>query len=174
MITGFRQKPVAYRLTKTPDRVGIPAKCPVADDFMGIGLRQIEDRQAIDGDPHRRQFPAYQTGIEESRPAGVVERRFGKRGEKALWRRMAPVRRPQPRNPAALLIDQDRRIAPLDRLTQCSDQSLQLNGIGAVPGKQDKAERICFREEGLLVPGKLGPLTAEDDRVRRRPVRDGQ
>ncbi len=55
--------------------------------------------------------------------------------------------RPQPRNASAFLVDQDRRIAATDRVTQFRCQRSHLRWIIDIAAKQDKAERIGAAEE---------------------------
>ena len=55
---------------------------------------------------------------------------------------MPPVRLLQPGNPPAFLIDEDGRIASLDRLPKLGDQPFELFRIYAIAGKKNKTEGV--------------------------------
>ena len=57
------------------------------------------------------------------------------------------MRRLQPRDPAAFLIDQHRRVGAADAVAQLRDQRAHLIGRLAIAREQDEAERIGVAEE---------------------------
>ena len=57
------------------------------------------------------------------------------------------MRRLQPRHPAALLVDQHRRVGAPDAAAQRADQRADLVGRLAIAREQDEAERIGGAEE---------------------------
>ena len=77
------------------------------------------------------------------------------------------MRRPQPCDAAALLVDQDRRIGTADALAQRGDQLADLIGRAAVAPKQDEADRIGSGEEIAFEGAQALAGAAQNDRTRR-------
>ena len=73
------------------------------------------------------------------------------------------MRRPQPRDPAAFLVDQHRRLGARHRGAQVLDQPARALGRVDVAGEQDEAQRIGVAEERTLVGREVGAGAAEDD-----------
>ncbi len=105
------EQPLAHRPAEASDAVGLGAIGAVADHRIGAGAGQVEHRQAVDGDAEPSQIVGDQAGAEPGRLGGV---RIGQRGDPRRRRIAAPMRRPQPRHPAAFLVDQHRRRGPPD------------------------------------------------------------
>ena|SRR5829696_2710051 len=73
------------------------------------------------------------------------------------------MRRLQPRDATALLIDQHRRFGPLNRVAQIIDEARKLTRVDAVSSKQDEPGGICLSKEAGLAIGKLGSGTSKHD-----------
>jgi hypothetical protein len=84
------------------------------------------------------------------------------------------MRRAQPGDAAALLIDEDRGIQPADAGAQLGDEATYLRGIDAIALEEDEAERIGPGEERALPGRQRHAGAAEDRRPRRAHVRAGQ
>src|SRR5215469_3073019 len=90
------------------DALGIAAIGTVADDGVGTRNPQIETGQAIDGNAERGEIG----GDETRRDAGPFGCAGAERGDALARGIAAPMRRLQPGDAPALLIDEDRRVAP--------------------------------------------------------------
>ena len=69
--------------------------------------------------------------------------------------------RPEPRNPAAFLIDQDKSRFPAHRIPQIGHKSANLFGCFNIAGEQNKAQRIGIAEERALIGGQFQAGTTE-------------
>ncbi len=78
----------------------------------------------------------------------------------------APFRRAQARDPAALLVDQNRRVRPPDGVAQLIDQGAHLIAAGAIAPEQHEAERIATGEKPPFVRGQPLAGNAKDNRER--------
>ena len=122
----------------------------VADDVVGALLRHVEDWHAIDVDAEVQQVMGDQPGAKPGDfPADqrIVGRQ---RAVGAAGRILGPVRRAEPLHPAALLIDEDRRM-PADRLAQGRGQGPDLRRALDVALEQDEAPGPGVAEKGDLV-----------------------
>ena len=149
------------------NRIGFPAQRPVADDRISPGLRQVENRPAIDGDVQVRQVFGDGLGVLRQRrrgPRRVGQIHLGKLGSRRPFR---PMRRAQTLHPPAFLIDQHRRGGIADRGAQVADQCPDLIRSLDIAGEQDEAQRVGFFEKAFLVVAKRRSRAAED----RRPGR---
>ncbi len=82
----------------------------------------------------------------------------------------SPVRRPEPGDPAALLVDQHRRIGAADTVAQRSDQVAKLRRLAAVAAEQDEAQRVGLGKKAALGGAEAFAGTAENDGSRARPI----
>ena len=143
-------------------------KRPRAYDRMGLRLGHVEDRRAIDGDPDLAQIAGDQAGDQ----AGGVLRlgRLRPRFDGAGGRIARPMRRSQPLDPPALLVDQHRRIGPPDAFAERTDERAQLIAIADIALEEDKAPRVTLPEEASLLrpEGEAGAAANERLRHRRR------
>lgn len=124
---------------------------------MGLRLDQIGERRAVHVDADLVQL---------GRDQPVAQPLRAQRIERALHlveRRQVgvPMRRPHPLHPAALLVDQDRRLAA-QRLAKIGGQAAQLIGRLDVAGEEDEAPRVGVAEERRLVAAEPGAFGAED------------
>ena len=112
------------------------------------------------------------------RPRRLERERVGQRRDDARPRIGAPFRRPQPRHPAAFLVDQHRRVGAPDRLAQLVDQGADLIAAGAIAPEQHKAERVGGgekpRSSGLSRSPATPRMTATRPPVGRVSVLIGQ
>jgi hypothetical protein len=76
------------------------------------------------------------------------------------------MRRSKARHPAALLIDQHRRIRAAGRGAQLTDEAPQLRRPDAVAGEQDEAEGRARRQQGALLGPERRPGDPDDRRGR--------
>jgi hypothetical protein len=58
----------------------------------------------------------------------------------------------QPGNPPAFLIDEDRRIASLDRVPQLGNQRFELLRIRAIPRKKNEAKGVSLPKKPVFLP----------------------
>ena len=112
----------------------------------------------------------HQPGIElrgTPRCPGIlrVEGRKGRGG-----RRMAPVWRLQPRDPAALLVDQHGGIMPPGRESEFYNKIRELSWVLDVAREHDRAQRRGAPEQATLRRGEFGPREADDRGLRGRVV----
>ena len=141
---GTVEQPRTDGACKNRDPFRIAPVGSVADHRIRPDCRAIQDRQAINGDVEPRQIIGDQTGAEAGRH---LRRRVRQRGEtRGRWV-AAPVRRTQPRHPAAFLVDQNRRVVAADAAAQRADQITHLTGRAAVAAEQNEADRIGGGEE---------------------------
>ena len=104
----------------------------------------------------------------EPRPefSRLARARSAQRSDRARRRIGWPVRRPQPRHPAALLIDQHRRSFAADAVAQIGDQRAHLIWRGAIAREQNEAERIGVAKEAAF-PGRERGFRHPEDRGQR-------
>ena len=159
----FGQKPLGGGAAQRRHGFGPVGIGAVADHGVGLGEGDVEDGQAIDVTADRRHVGRQQARIEQGRFQPVLGVAGIELAQQARRRRLAPVRRPQPRHPAAFLVDQHRRLGARHRGAQLLDQPVGALGRVDVAGKQDEAQRIGVAEEGALVGREVGACAAEDD-----------
>ncbi len=110
------------------DKPGLGPIGAIADYRVGVANGHIEHLQAIDGYAEPVEIVGDQAG-DGARRRG----RFGAEGGDARRRGIAsPMRRTQPCDAAALLVDEDRRIGSSDAVAQICDEATQLFGFDAV------------------------------------------
>ena len=147
------------------DRFGPVGIGAVADHRMGLREGDVENGQTVDIAADRGHVRGQQTGIEPGR----LEPGIGIAGIEVAQqpgrRRLAPLRRPQPGNPAAFLVDQDRRLAARHAGTQLVDQAARALDRVDVAGEQDEAQRIGIAEEGTLLRRQFRPGAAQNQRA---------
>ena len=77
------------------------------------------------------------------------------------WAPLPPIGRAHTLHASALLIDQDRGVAP-HGCTQIRGQRQKLRGIFDIAGKQDKAPRLSFGEKTRLIGGEARAFATQD------------
>ena len=77
------------------------------------------------------------------------------------------MRRPQPRHPTALLVDEDRCIVTADAFAQRGDQLTDLTGRETIAPEQNEAGRSARSKEITLESVQAFAATAQDDRTGR-------
>ncbi len=151
-------QPVGHRAADLGHRRRRGAVGAVADDVVGAGYRNVEHRRAIDVDADILEVVRHQPGAEPGeRGRRPVEARVG-----PARRVGRPVRRAHPLHPAALLVDQDRRVGPADRVAERGGQRAHLVGRADVALEQDEAPGPHVPEEGGLLR-REGPAGAAED-----------
>ena len=75
------------------------------------------------------------------------------------------MRRPEPRDAAALLVDQDRCVVAADAIAQRSDEFADLSGRAAIAPEQNEADRIDGSKEIALESAETLARTTQDDRA---------
>ena len=133
--------------TKRRNQLGIGAEGPVADDVVRAGRRNIQDGHAIDRDAERLEVRGQQPAVQAAGLDAELEIPPGELAEPDARRGLAPVRRLQPGDAAAFLIDEYGRVLAADGGAQLADERADLIGISDITGEQDEAERIRFLEE---------------------------
>ena len=111
------EQPLAQRQAETRDPLRLDAIGAVADHRIGPGNRQVEHRKAIDGDAELGEIVGDQPGAE---PGRLLRGWVRQRSDAGGRRIKPPFGRPQPRNPSALLVDQNRRVGTPDAAAQLS------------------------------------------------------
>ena len=148
----------------SPDRnvLSAPAQGAVADNRMGVRLRNIQQRDAIHVDAQRCELggdrPVAQPECLENRHLGALLSQIPDRVP-AL-----PVRRTQAGDAASLLIDQDRSVAA-HGLAHRAGQGANLLGRVHIAGEEDKAPGLRLGQEVPLLGRQFQPRDAKDDRA---------
>ena len=148
----------------------IAAQRAVADHVMRARHPEIERRVIIDRDAHRGEFQPHRRG---ARPRGLDRAGRGdvvKFGEGLAARIGRPVRRAQPCDPSAFLIDRHQQAFAPVNAPQVIGQRAQLLRVHAVAAEQDVACRIGLAEEGTLVSGEVRAAKTEDRRNHARSL----
>ena len=158
---------VRDRASQPDHRVRIGAERTIADDRAGFDEAEVQHRNAVDRDPERIQVRRHQSGAQPGRALACGPIDLGQRTEKRRRGRHAPVRRAEPGHPAALLIDQHRRVGPPDSIAQRSDQGPHLFRALAVALEQDEASRIGVRHEAVFACVERRARAAKHHRPRR-------
>ena len=127
---------------------------------MGLGPGHIGHRGAIGINAHSAQFGGNHRGAGLHQPRRDFDRHGAGDGIKGRVP-FAPMGRAQPLDAAALLIDQNWRLAA-HGIAQRAGQAAQLVRVLDIAGKDDKAERISAAEKGALTVQKLRSGAAED------------
>jgi hypothetical protein len=154
-------EPLHHGAAEEGDDLGIGAEGAVADHVVGAGQAEVEHRRAVDVDTQRAELHGEQACIEPHclrRPVAVAA---GELAEACGGRRGAPLRRLQPGDAAAFLVDQHRRVAP-HRLAQIGDQTRDLRRRFDVAQEDDEAERIGGAEEAPFGIGERRSGAAVD------------
>ncbi len=161
---GAVEQPRTHGAGEARDPFRIAPISPVADHRIRASHRNIEHRQAINGDAEPRQI----VGDQPSAEAGRRRRRgVRQRGQtRGRWV-AAPVRRTQPRDAAAFLVDQNRRVVTADAAAQRADQIAHLPGRAAVAAEQNEADRIDGGEEIAFRGSKALAGATQYNRERR-------
>jgi hypothetical protein len=118
---------------------------------MGFGKGDVEHRQAIDVAADRGDVRRQQARIQLGRLQPALRIARIEFAEQPRRRRLAPMWRPQPRDAAAFLVDQDRRLGSRHAGAQVFGQAACLIGSLDVAGEEDEAQRIGITEERALV-----------------------
>ena len=157
-----------HGLPEQSDQPGIGRERAIADRLGPTRQGQIEDRRAVDRDAKRHEIGSDQAGVQPSGLTPGVAVALGEHAEPARRRPWRPVRRPEARDPAAFLVDQNRRVRATDAGAQIGDQSPDLIRVGAVAAEQDEAPRIARLDQAPLLGAEGGSGDADDGR-RDRP-----
>ncbi len=112
-------QPLAHRQAKTRHAVGLSPVGAVPDYQVGAGNRQVEHRKAVDGDAKSAEIVGDKAGAKTRCLLRGWVRQRGDAGGRWI---KAPIRRPQPRDPPAFLVDQHRSIVATDAAAQRLDQ----------------------------------------------------
>ena len=152
-------------------RPGSVAVGAVADHRVRPGNRQVEHRQAIDGDAEPVEVVGDQPRAEPGRhlgAAGPATSRWRGRRDRGA------IRRPEPGHPAALLVDQHRRIAAPDAGAQRL-RPARAPGPGARQLRRNrmKPEGSASAKKAALGGGQPLAGAAQDNRARPSPRRRG-
>ena len=157
-------KAIQHGLAERRDDHWFGAEAAVADDVVAALVTHVEQGQAIDIDAQIAQQRGQRQRVEPARLDGRDRRLFVQFSKHFAGREFGPVRRPQARNAAAFLIDQDRQIAP-GQIAQRSREGAQLIGRFHVAFEQDIAGRVAAAEQRPLVVRQGGAGQAEDQRL---------
>jgi len=136
----------------------------LADHRIRPGYREIQYRQAVHGDPELRQVVGDQASAEAGRRLG---QRVRQRGEARSRWVAAPIRRTQPRHPAALLVDQNRCVVAVYTASKRADEIANLLGRAAIAPKQNKADRVGGGKETAFEDRKALARATQHNRERR-------
>ena len=156
--------------TARPSRVTAPGSAPSERSpttRAGFDEAEVQHRGAVDRDPERIKVRCHQAGAQPGRAFTGSPVDLRQRTEKRRRRRRAPVRRGESDHPAALLVDQYRRVGPRDRMAQRSDQGPNLFRALAVALEQDEARRIGVGHEAALACVEHRARAAKHHRPRR-------
>ena len=162
--TPTSRKPSIELAAELGDERRIAREGAVADDVVAALDRYVEDRRAVDVDAEIAQLGGQQARIEAHRAARLGDRGARQRAERGGRRRLAPMRWLEARDPAALLVDQDRRAGPADRAAQLADQRAHLVGRLAIALEQDEAIGIGVAEKARLLGRQARAGAAIDHR----------
>src|SRR3546814_10024532 len=103
------------------------------------------------------------------RAPGSIEVACGKLAESACRRRLPPVRRSEPGNPAAFLIDKHGCIVPTDRQAQRLYERLDLRRIMNIAREKNEPDRVRIAEERLFVGAQFQSAAADRKSTRLNP-----
>ena len=131
----------------------------VADHLMHLGVRHVEHRQAVHIDPQGGQVMRNQTRPQTGDLPAVLHRQLA---IGAAGRIAPPVRRAEPLDPSAFLVDQHGRVLAAHALAQGVDQGPGLVRRFDVAPEQDEAPGPGAPEEGGLFRGQDRTRAAED------------
>ncbi len=140
----------------------------VSDDVMGAGRRDIQHGRTVDCDPQVMEVMGDKARAEPGHLAGqrrIIARQVG---EGPRRRVAAPVRRPKTGHPAALLVDEHRRIGPANAGAKRRDHGPHLIGRDDVAAEKYETPGLGLAEEGRLGVSERRPGAAEDGRAGHR------
>ena len=132
----------------------------VADDAMTVGSRHIEQGSAVGVDADSTQLGSCQPRRGARRPRCLLHIASVGLAIGCGRRQGAPMRRPQPLHPPALLVDEDQDFLA-DGGVHGIGQAPQLVGIGSIAGKQDDAARARVAQKSCLAPGQARCLPVQ-------------
>jgi hypothetical protein len=158
------EQPLAYGSTEASDTVPLASVSSVADHRIGSPNGKIEDRQAIDGNAEASEVVSHKSRGEPGRRRCLRIRQGSEAGGRWVE---APMRRAEPRDAAALLVDKDRRIITTDTFAQRGDQLTDLIGRAAVAPEQDEADWSGGRKEIAFESVQALAGTTQNNRARR-------
>ena len=121
----------------------------VTNYVMSVGLRYVENREAIDVDADLVKISGHQAG-KGSGQAGAAHGIGGENVAEPARRRIpAPVvgRRAHALDPATLLIDENRSVAPADNLAKLADEAAQPVRRVDVTAEDNEAPRLAIAKE---------------------------
>jgi hypothetical protein len=158
-----REKPLGDRSTHRGDALWLRREGPAADGGVRFGLGDIEHRRTIDGDPNFGQ-------IESDKAGDKTRCRLGSGGlqpglDRSRRGVCAPMWRRHALNPAALLIDQNRRIRAPDTFPEQARQGAHLIAIGDIALEKDQTPRIFAAKERAFLGVENEARAAADERL---------
>ena len=127
-------------------------------------IRDIEHRRAVDGDPDFVEIVSDEAGDQTRGPFGSG--RLKPRLDRCGGRVCAPVRRPHSLHPAALLIDQHRRVSAADAFPERPRQLTHLVAVSDVALEEDEAPRVFPPKEGAFLSIEREAGAAADEGLR--------
>ena len=150
-------KPVERGAPERRDLHRLGAERPVADDVGRAGLADVEHRQAVDVHSDLGEQDRDRRSIGAGRLDRAHRRLLVKPGERLAGRESGPFGRPHAGDPAALLVDQDRKVVAAVEVPKLRGQRAQLLAELDVAPEDDVADGIGVAEKGPLVGGEGEP-----------------
>src|SRR3984957_5837662 len=130
-------------------------------DRMHAFIGDIEHRRAVDGDSDFDEIMSDEAGDETRRRLGLGWRQA--RFYRGRSRGRTPMRRRHSLDPAALLIDQHRRVSAANAFPERPRQRTHLIPVSDVALEEDQAPRVFPTQEGafLVTEGETGAAADE-------------
>jgi hypothetical protein len=129
---GAFDQPFAHGIAEANDASRVASVSSVTNYRIGAFYAKVENRQTIDGYPESAKIIGDQP---RGKKSGFLCDRIGQGSEPRSRRIEPPMRWPQPCDPAALLVDQNRRIVTTNALSQGSHQLTNLIGRATIPSE---------------------------------------
>ena len=156
-----RLQPVQRRAAEGGDHVRVAGEGALADNLVRAGLEQVQNRGAVGVNADLQKVMGDQAVLEAASLQRGVAIHVVEFAERRGGRVFAPVRRAQPGDRAAFLIDEDWRVAA-NGVAQIGAERGDLLPVLAIALEQDEAPRVGVGEEGALLPAQAQPFTAID------------
>ncbi len=148
-------QPLGYGARDRCDFARLGSVSPVANDRIGAGNRHIRKRQAIDGNAEFDEVGCDQPRTQPSRGQTKGGIDVVERAEDSARRVSRPVWRTEALDPAALLIDQNRRSRLTNRTPKFTNKTNYLCWCLNIPLEQNKAPRPLRTDEFALFGTKF-------------------
>ena len=171
-----RKKPFGDRPAHRRDAFGPRRERPRADGRMHALIGDIEHRRAVDGDSDFDEIMSDEASDQTRRGLGLG--RLQARFYRGRSRVRTPMRRRHALDPAALLIDQHRRVSAANAFPERPRQRTHLIPVGDVALEEDQAPRVFATQEGAFLVTEREAGAAADEglghlRLRGSDVKDG-